>query len=131
LKYVDLFNEQRRRIADQYTNGLKDIEGLVLPSNDAGHVFHQYTLRILNGNRERLQHHLQSIGIGSMIYYPVPLHKMKVFENRMQISESLRNAETACKEVLSLPMEPLQGQETTEYIVQSVCEFFKDLSHAE
>jgi len=126
MKYVDLFNARRRELAGQYHDGLQGIQGLVLPAADEGHVFHQYTVRILNGRRDALQKHLQSQGIGSMIYYPLPLHKMKVFENRMNIPEPVRHAEAACAEVLSLPVEPLQSRETTDCVIRSVRNFFKE-----
>jgi UDP-2-acetamido-2-deoxy-ribo-hexuluronate aminotransferase len=125
LKYIDLFNDRRRGLAAQYHNGLKEIPGLVLPAGDGGHVYHQYTVRVQNGQRDGLQKHLQSLGIGSMVYYPLPLHKMKVFTGRMRIAESVQTAETVCTEVLSLPMEPLQSEATTAYIVQAIRDFFQ------
>jgi len=131
LKHVDLFNDRRRQLAEHYQDGLKQIPGLVLPAGDAGHVYHQYTVRVLNGQRDRLQNHLQELGIGSMVYYPVPLHKMKVFTGRMRIADSVRTAESVCAEVLSLPMEPLQSKATTAYIVQSIRDFFQRQRHAE
>ncbi len=125
MKYVDLFNNRRQELAGQYRDGLQGIEGLVLPAADEGHVFHQYTVRVLNGRRDGLQTYLQSQGIGSMIYYPLPLHKMKVFANRMKLPESVLQAETACAEVLSLPIEPLQSREATDSVIRSVRNFFK------
>jgi UDP-2-acetamido-2-deoxy-ribo-hexuluronate aminotransferase len=126
MKYVDIFNARRRELAGQYQDGLQAIQRLVLPAADEGHVFHQYTVRVLNGRRDTLQKHLQSQGIGSMIYYPLPLHKMKVFENRMKVPEPVRHAEAACAEVLSLPVEPLQSRETTDCVIRSVRNFFKE-----
>ena len=125
MKYVDFFNTRRRQLAGQYEDGLQGIQGLILPTADEDHVFHQYTVRVPGGRRDGLQKHLQSLGIGSMIYYPLPLHKMKVFENRMKIPEPVQHAEAACAEVLSLPMEPLQSREATDCVIQSICNFFK------
>ena len=59
-----------------------------------------------------------------MVYYPVPLHKMKVFERKMKMFEDLDNSENAVKEVLSLPMEPLQKDEDIAYVIKSIREFF-------
>lgn len=87
------------------------------------HVFHQYTVR--TSNREALQAYLKDKGISTMIYYPFPLHKMKVFENRMQINGQLTYSEKATQEVFSLPMEPLQKKEDTQYVIESIREFFK------
>jgi dTDP-4-amino-4,6-dideoxygalactose transaminase len=71
----------------------------------AYHVYHQYTIRILNGKRDEFQKLLKEKGIQTMIYYPVPLHKMKVFaKNGMEISGDLKEVQKAEKEVLSLPI---------------------------
>lgn len=114
FKYIDEFNERRRRIAQTYTKELSGLEGLVLPiTHDPSpitgvyHVCHQYTIRVLNGKRDALQQHLKENGISTMVYYPVPLHQMKVFKERMRMPESLGQAEKAAKEVMSLPIEPL------------------------
>lgn len=124
LQYIDEFNARRRKIADLYTNGLSDVKDLVLPVTDPYHVFHQYT--VSTQNRDTLQNHLKEKGISTMVYYPFPLHGMKVFgEGRSRISGSLVNSETASREVLSLPVEPLQKEEDTLYIIDSVKEFFE------
>lgn len=136
FKYIDEFNNRRRKIADLYTEGLKDVNGLVLPCPTQpsvystiqlpdGHVFHQYTVRVLNGKRDELQSYLKEKGISTMVYYPFPLHKMKVFEGRCEIFENLTYAEQACESVFSLPVEPLMKQEDMLYIAQTVKSFFK------
>lgn len=86
---------------------------------------HQYTIRVKDSKRAELQGFLKEKGISTMVYYPYPLHRMKVFgEGRSKISASLANAEQACDSVLSLPVEPLQDNETTEIVVKSAKEFF-------
>lgn len=129
LKYIDEFNNQRRKIGERYTNGLSGIDGLSLPIThhpspiaNRCHVYHQYTIR--TSNRDELQAYLREKGISTMIYYPVPLHHMKVFEGRIRIFGSLEHAEQACGTVLSLPIEPLQNNEDTSYIIASIKEFF-------
>lgn len=139
LKYVDEFNERRRKIAGLYNEGLKDLEGVVLlialsPSPIAScpspiahdvSVFHQYTIRVFNGRRDTLQKYLRGKGVDAMVYYPFPLHKMNVFKNsRSKSFNSLNNAETASMEVLSLPLEPLQSQEQTAYIINCINDIF-------
>lgn len=132
LKYIDEFNNRRKQIAQIYTKELAGIDNLVLPitpdllpiTNDY-HVFNQYTIRVLNGKRDALQQYLKEKGVGTMIYYPVPLHRMKVFENRMKVFESLSCAEKAVAEVLSLPIEPLQKKEDTAYVINCIKEYFK------
>lgn len=129
FKYLDEFNERRRKIADVYHRELAGTDGLVLPTNHStsphhnGHVYHQYTIRVLNDKRNALQKHLKEKGIDTMVYYPVPLHKMKVFNGRCKISGSLKGSEKAVTEVLSLPVEPLQQDEITQQIIKSIKEF--------
>ena len=132
LGYIDEFNEKRRSIADRYNEGLKDVDGLVVPStcelSSSGnfhHVYHQYTLRVVNGRRDELQRCLKENGIATMVYYPVPLHKMKVFNERCTVVNELFQSERAPREVLSLPTEPLMGEEEVAAVVDTVRAFFK------
>lgn len=122
LKYIDEFNQKRRKIAQLYTEKLKNFNFIVLPKEpqDTYHVYHQYTIRVLNNKRDILQQHLKQYGIDTMVYYPVPLHKMKIFENRSIVFDTLSNSEQASKEVLSLPIEPLMNEEDIEYITEVI-----------
>ncbi|KPJ98016.1 MAG: hypothetical protein AMK71_12125 [Nitrospira bacterium SG8_35_4] len=129
MKYIDEFNERRRKIAELYTRELSNIDGLVLPVKNVtmpdGHVFHQYTISVLRGKRDELQKYLKEKGISTMIYYPYPLHKMKVFGNGRSISfGNLSNAESATENVLSLPVEPLQSMEDTTSVIDALRKFF-------
>lgn len=145
LKYIDEFNSRRRHIAQLYTEALKNLPGLVLPLAfspsplaevvsppalsplplaDGSHVFHQFTLRILNGLRDTLQTHLKDTGIDSMVYYPVPLHKMTVFESRCAVYGELSEAERAAREVLSLPIEPLMDDGDITNITEGITSYF-------
>ena len=125
LKYVDEFNERRRKIAEIYTRGLTGVSGLILPIANHqlpityfNHVFHQYSIRVANGKRDDLQKYLKEKGISTMIYYPIPLHQMKVFQNsRKKLHETLANAKDSTKNILSLPIKPLQSQEDTFYVI--------------
>lgn len=124
LKYVDEFNERRRGIAAFYNTGLAELKAFATPlmtSLAAYHVYHQYTVR--TRNRAAFQAYLTEKGIATMVYYPFPLHKMKVFHGRMLIASSLKNAEIAAEEVCSLPIEPLQKQEDTEFIISTIRDF--------
>jgi dTDP-4-amino-4,6-dideoxygalactose transaminase len=136
IKYIDEFNERRRHIAEIYTRELSGVDGLILPVNNSttqqfhstnsqlpdGNVYHQYTVR--TSRRDKLQRYLKENGISTMVYYPFPLHKMKVFDKRAKASGQLANAERAAKEVFSLPIEPLQKVEDTTYVVKSIKQFF-------
>lgn len=126
IKYIDEFNDRRRQIAEIYTRELSGIDGLILPSLNTQrtdrNVYHQYTVR--TSSRDKLQRYLSESGISTMLYYPFPLHKMRVFDRRSNVSGQLVNAEMAAKEVLSLPIEPLQKAEDTKYVVQSIKQFY-------
>jgi dTDP-4-amino-4,6-dideoxygalactose transaminase len=128
LKYIDEFNERRRYIAEKYNEGLKDLECIVLPipkqSSGAYHVYHQYTIRVLNGKRNELQRYLKEKGIDTIVYYPTPLHRMAVFNGRCIDSGKLEENEKATQEVLSLPIEPFMEDETIGYIIKTVKEFY-------
>lgn len=122
FKYVDEFNERRQKIAQVYNESLQNLKDIIVPKTlpDAYHIYHQYTIRVLNGKRDYIQKSLKDKGISTMLYYPLPLHKMKVFENRMKISANLNEAEKAAKEVLSLPVEPLLKDEELEMVVKEL-----------
>lgn len=132
FKYIDEFNDRRRKIAEIYNDGLKGLKGLVLPDNcelpvkshELTHVFHQYTVRVLNRKRDELQSYLKEKGVSTMVYYPFPLHKMRVFgEERSKVPGSLEHAEKAAMEVLSLPAEPLMNREEMQDVIQAVKSF--------
>lgn len=129
FKYVDEFNTRRRRIAAFYAEELSGIEGLSLPvtptfaaESAAEHVFHQYTVRTTE--RDALQAFLKGKGIATMVYYPVPLHRMKVFAGRIKVAGDLSRSEQAAKEVLSLPIGPMQKEEDSASVVEGVKQFF-------
>lgn len=120
LKYTEQFNEKRRKIAHRYIeafNDLNEIQSPVLP--DEGHVYHQFTIRLPNGRRDEIQQKLTEAGIGTMVYYPIPCHKLPVFEkeygnDELPVSNRLMN------EVLSLPIGPFLSQEDQDRVIQEV-----------
>jgi len=129
LKYVDEFNEKRRRIAKIYDENLKGLPDIIRPLNlkeslPAYNVYHQYTLRVTNGKRELLRNYLKGKNIETMVYYPLPLHKMKVFDGRCEIFRELKNSELICGEVLSLPLEPLMKEEEILFVSKAIKDFF-------
>ncbi len=129
LKYLDEFNSKRRAIAKTYDQELKNINDVILPMTALDqnlHVYHQYTLRIQNGKRDELQRSLKDKGIDSMVYYPVPLHQMKVFKERSEVGGSIKEAEAAAKEVLSLPVEPLMGNDEISHVIKQISNALRD-----
>ena len=127
LPHLDAYNESRRKAADQYDERLKNIENIIIPTRVpwSEHVFHQYTIRVLNGRRDELQNYLSAQKIPSMIYYPVPMHEQAAFSKVVRRRVSLANTEKVSKEVLSLPMHPDLSTEQISYICKKVASFFQ------
>jgi UDP-2-acetamido-2-deoxy-ribo-hexuluronate aminotransferase len=124
FRYLDEFNDRRREIAQVYTEGLSGVSGMTCPveRSKAYHVYHQYTVRIANKRRDEIKGKLAKRGVESVVYYPFPLHKMKLFGGRAVIGGGLEQAEKASREVLSLPIEPLLGEQEQ----MSVCQNLKE-----
>jgi len=125
LKHLDSFTAARQALAKNYSEAFANIPGIIPPSISAQstHVFHQYTLRCTQGNRQALADFLKSKGIPTMIYYPIALHLQPVFKpehGELNLPISLR----LCDEVISLPMHTEMTDEQRAYIIGAVCEFF-------
>jgi len=114
---LEQFVEARRANA-AYLN--QHLQGVVKPYEAAGyrHSYHQYTVRVPK-ERDRLVAHLREKGIGTGIYYPVPVHKQAVYQ-QLGYRDSLPVTEKACGEVLSLPVHPALSQEDLEHIAEGV-----------
>jgi dTDP-4-amino-4,6-dideoxygalactose transaminase len=108
LPYLDQWNAARRSIAKYYLEQWADLDGIVLPSYESkgDPVWNQFTIRVLHGQRDRVQTLLKDRGIGSMVYYPIPLHLQEVHANLGYGVGDLPMSEQLCQEVLSLPMFP-------------------------
>lgn len=102
LPHVDRWNEARRRCAARYETLLDGVEGLTLPPLDDGCVFHQYTVLIAH-DRDGIAQRLAADGIATMVYYPVPLHRLPVYAAE---NLSLPFSERAAAQCLSLPIWP-------------------------
>ena len=125
LPHLNAYNENRRKAADQYDEGLKNVEGIITPYRVSWseHVFHQYTIRVLDGRRDEMQNYLSSHKIPSMIYYPVPMHEQAAFNKVVRRRVSLANTEKVSKEVLSLPMHPDLTSDQIDYICEKISKF--------
>ena len=123
LKYLDNYNLNRQIMANNYNLAFAEIDELQTPKvlANSEHVFHQYTLRILNGKRDELKNYLNDLGIPSMIYYPIPIHKQLPYRN----NQSLKNTDILSKEVLSLPIHTELENSNQDYIIEKVIKFFK------
>jgi dTDP-4-amino-4,6-dideoxygalactose transaminase len=129
LKYLDSYNEARMAAAQLYDTRLKVCANLVIPSRAtwSNHIFHQYTLRVNEANREELSKFLAGKGIPSMVYYPIPLHSQKAFEAyRLQNSNSTFPVSNSLStSVLSIPMHTELDVDTINFITESILSFFK------
>ncbi len=105
LPHIDEWNAQRRNVAQSYHDQLSSNPSLVLPKIVDGHVFHQFTMRIKAGRRDEVQEALARAGIGTMVYYPLPIHHLKLYRES-HVESHCHVAEQAAKEVLSLPIWP-------------------------
>jgi UDP-2-acetamido-2-deoxy-ribo-hexuluronate aminotransferase len=128
LKNLDIYSANRNKMADFYDNKLSGIKSLIIPQRqyNSSHVFHQYTLRVLNGKRDELQKYLSDRNIPSMIYYPLPLYKQDAFKNYVGFDFELPNTENLCEQVLSLPMHTEYDEEILSYITNEIIVFFKN-----
>lgn len=123
LPHIEEWNEGRRRVAGNYNELLKDAAGIITPYEApyTRHVYHQYTIRITGGNRDRVKEHLADAGIGSVVYYPYPLHQLPVYQDRAS-GRGLPVVEIISKEVLSLPVWPGLDRNAQKEIVEKIKE---------
>ncbi len=124
LKYLNEYTQIRQNIAAFYDEHLSNIDDLKIPERaiHSTHVFHQYTLRILNNKQDALKEFLQSKGIPSMIYYPLPVHHQPAYANTSKTD--LKVSEQLCKEVLSIPIHTELKEDEMLYIVDTIKAFF-------
>jgi UDP-2-acetamido-2-deoxy-ribo-hexuluronate aminotransferase len=125
LKYLDSYNKARQKAATIYDKMLANVNNLVTPfcSPYSSHIYHQYTLRILNGKRDELKESLEKAGIPVMIYYPVPLHLQKAYLNLGYKAGSFPVSEAVSGQVLSLPMHTELDEDQLTYITGKIKEF--------
>lgn len=126
LKHLDEFNLARQKAANIYDNLLTDINNITIPfrSPDSTHIFHQYTTKLKNINRAKLREFLQSRGIPTMIYYPVPMHLQDAYRHLGYREKDFPVTEDLCNRVLSLPMHTELTEEQIKYITGNIQEFF-------
>ncbi|PVV53472.1 DegT/DnrJ/EryC1/StrS family aminotransferase [Chryseobacterium sp. HMWF035] len=124
LPHLDNYNEARSRAADYYDEAFAGHEHILTPkrADYSTHVFHQYTLRILNGKRNDLQKFLAEKEIPAMIYYPVALRKQKAYFQESNDADFV-NTDKLLDQVISLPMHTELDDEQLKYITDAVLEF--------
>ena len=128
LPLLNQYNTARQNAARKYSAAFEGHKNIVAPSIcdicDC-HVFHQYTLRIIDGDRDGLMQHLLDKGIPCAIYYPIPLHSQKAYLDSRYKEADFPVTNQLVKEVISLPMHTELDDEQIKFITDSVLEFFK------
>ena len=126
LPYLDHYNDARRKVADHYDEVFANHPNILIPKRyeKSTHVFHQYTLRILNGKRNELQQFLAEKEIPAMIYYPVALRKQKAYFQESNEADFV-NTDKLLNQVISLPMHTELDEEQLKYITNAVLKFMK------
>jgi len=126
LKYLDSYNEKRKKAAKIYNKFLEKRSDIIVPfikGEIDSHVFHQYTIRVDSKKRDLLASFLQENKIPYGIYYPVPLHLQKAYVNNQFKNENFINTNKVVKEVISLPMHTELTFDQIEYISNKIIEF--------
>ena len=128
LPLLNDYNVARRTAASKYNAALSDHKNIITPEFDINgddHVFHQYTLRIIDADRDALMQHLLDKGIPCAIYYPIPLHSQKAYVDSRYKEEDFPITNQLVKEVISLPMHTELEDDQIKFITDSVLEFLK------
>ncbi len=125
LPHLNEYTEKRQKAAEYYDKGFAENPNVLTPSREpySTHVFHQYTLRIKEGySRDALKDGLAERGIPAMVYYPVPLHLQKAYQDPRYHEGDFPVAEKLAQCVLSLPMHTELNKEQQDYIIRAVNE---------
>lgn len=125
LKKLDEYIAARNKVAEYYDNELSKIPGVRVPERtpQSNHVFHQYTLQLEGIDRDGLHKFLAEKDVPSMIYYPVPGHKQKMFASFGLSDSDLPVTDTLTEKVLSLPIHTEMEQEQLVFICEAIKEF--------
>jgi UDP-2-acetamido-2-deoxy-ribo-hexuluronate aminotransferase len=128
LPLLDDYSAARQEAARKYSAAFEGHKNIVAPTIcdicDC-HVFHQYTLRIVDADRNGLMQYLLDKGIPCAIYYPIPLHSQKAYLDARYKEEDFPVTNQLVKEVLSLPMHTELDDEQIKFITDSVIEFLE------
>ena len=130
LRYLDTWNQQRHTLAQRYHQLLYPLSEIITPQEipSGESVWNQYTIRVqgpLNSeikSRDYLRNYLQEQGIGSMIYYPIPLHQQPVYQYLGYQANQFPIVERVCQEVLSLPLFPELSPEQQDQVITAIKE---------
>ncbi|HEX8187194.1 MAG TPA: DegT/DnrJ/EryC1/StrS family aminotransferase [Pyrinomonadaceae bacterium] len=130
LPHLDAWSDARGERAELYTRLIDDagLAEFVTPPHvrpGARHIFHQYVVRVRAGRRDALLEHLKAHGVGTKVYYPVPLHLQPCFAGLGHREGDFPESERAARETLALPMFPELTRAQQEYVVETLRRFFR------
>ncbi len=131
FKYLEKWTEERQKRANRYQALFQDIlskvEGMKLPviQYENRHIFHQYVIRV--PKRDELKKFLADQGVGTDIYYPLPLHLQECFSFLKHRPGDFPISEKAAHETLALPIFPELAEEQQAYVVEKIGEFYRKL----
>lgn len=131
LKRLDAYCDARRAAADYYDQAFAGHKNIITPvrTDYSHHVFHQYTLRLVGVDRDELKHQLELEDVPSMIYYPVPCHRQKMFREMENAQDwDLPNTDALTPIVLSLPIHTELTEEELQYISSKVLSIIERMS---
>lgn len=126
LKHLDGWTAARRRNADTYRSLLAEADlgtHVTAPTDVPGHIYNQFVIRA--ENRDGLQKHLKEQGIGTEIYYPVPLHMQECFDGWGYAEGDFPEAERAAKETLALPIYPELERDDLARVIEAIAAFYR------
>ena len=133
LPKLDSYNQARRNAAKKYNTAFRTHPNLVIPKSGTDcdnicdncdcHVFHQYTLKLKNGDRDGLVAHLNAKAIPCGVYYPIPLHQQKAYKSERYDEADFKVTNQLSKEVFSLPMHTELEDDQIDYIVNTIKEY--------
>lgn len=127
LKRLEVYNKARQNTASAYDAAFAENPHLQVPQRfeSSTHIFHQYTLKVLNGKRNELMAHLNNNNIPNKVYYPVPIHKHKPYAESSTFNiNNLQNSIALSNDVISLPMHTELSKEQIDKITYAVNSFF-------
>ena len=130
LPHLDSWSDARRANAVRYDRlfedaGLNEEIGLPFVRENVRHIFNQYVIRVRNTRRDALAEHLKQSGVGTDIYYPIPLHLQACFSYLGHEEGDFPEAERAARESLALPIYPELTAEQQSYVVETIREFIR------
>jgi len=125
LKHLDEYINARRSVADYYDNAFAAHQAIITPyrAGYCRHVFHQYTLILEGIDRNGLHDYLAARNVPSMIYYPVPAHRQRMFEAFGSAATNLTHTDWLTERVISLPMHTELDEEQLHFITSQVLNY--------